>query len=88
MDGIRNRYKERKELIDYVEEIIREVVEKGDQALIELTARFDGVNLTPGEIEVSKDEWDKKASETDPEITDILIQSADNIKNYSEKQNI
>ena len=43
-----------------VEEILRNVRERGDAALLEYTTLFDGVHLKPEEIRVSVD--DRKAA--------------------------
>ncbi|MEM1531014.1 MAG: histidinol dehydrogenase [Candidatus Bathyarchaeia archaeon] len=43
-------------LLDYVEKIIREVRERGDKALIDLTEKFDGTRLTVERLRVSREE--------------------------------
>jgi len=44
------------ELLDVVNPILESVRAGGDSALIRFTERFDGVSLTPGELEVGVDE--------------------------------
>lgn len=44
------------ELLNYVEGIIRDVRERGDKALIELTERFDGIKLDVDRLRVSQEE--------------------------------
>ena len=41
------------ELVERVSPIVQAVRERGDDALIELTARFDRVQLTPAQLRVS-----------------------------------
>ncbi len=43
-------------LLTYVKEIIEDVRKRGDEALIDLTARFDGVNLKVEQLKVSREE--------------------------------
>ncbi|MEM2961001.1 MAG: histidinol dehydrogenase, partial [Candidatus Bathyarchaeia archaeon] len=42
------------DLLNYVEAIIRDVRKRGDSALVDLTAKFDGVKLSPEHLRVSK----------------------------------
>src|SRR5438270_14041549 len=44
------------ELIERVLPIIQEVRQRGDEALIEFTARFDRVELTPDQLRLSREE--------------------------------
>ena len=44
-------------LVGRVAEIVDEVRRHGDAALLELTKRFDGVELTAAELPVSEREW-------------------------------
>ena len=46
------------ELTERVRPIIQAVRERGDEALIEFTARFDHVQLSPGRLRVEQDEID------------------------------
>ena len=47
------------ELTERVRPIIQAVRERGDEALIEFTARFDHVQLSPDRLRVEQDEIDK-----------------------------
>lgn len=67
-----------------VAEIIAAVRARGDAAVIELTARFDGAALTT--LEVTKEEIGAALAKTDREFLDILTQARDNIRAYHEKQ--
>ncbi len=44
------------ELRTYVESIIKEVRERGDAAIAEFTKKFDGVDLSPGDFRVTREE--------------------------------
>lgn len=57
---------------DVVRGIIEEVRLKGDDALVELTARFDGPRLSPAELLVGEDKIAKARSLVRPELSDAL----------------
>lgn len=67
-----------------VSEIIADVRARGDEALREYTARFDG--WTPGEIEVTKEEWDAGAESVDAGFMAVLTEARDNIAQFHEHQ--
>ena len=64
--------------------IIADVRKRGDEALKELTARFDGAQLTS--IEVPKSEIEAAAASMDSAFMDVLKKAADNIRNYHSRQ--
>jgi len=74
-----------------VNNIVKEVVEnvrtKGDEALLDYTARFDRLQLNSGaELEISKDRL-QKALETIPAAQREALQiSADRVRSYHERQ--
>ena len=70
------------ETLERVREIIKQVRERGDLALIELTARFDGVTLRPDEIRVSREQLQELAAGLDPKLLTALHQMADNIRAF------
>ena len=70
--------------LEAVRAIIAEVRERGDDALRELTERFDGaeparLTLTPAEIEAA-------ASRTPPEVRDALDAAVENVEAYHRHQ--
>ena len=69
---------------DAVSAIIAEVIARGDAALRDYTARFDGVTLES--LEVSEAEFDEAMAAVEPEFLDILREAAANIRAYHEKQ--
>ncbi|MCR5040624.1 MAG: histidinol dehydrogenase [Clostridia bacterium] len=66
-----------------VADIIKNVRERGDEALFEYSERFDGVKLAS--LEVGPDELDS-ALEKIGELADILIEARDNISHFHSRQ--
>ena len=67
-----------------VADIIRNVRENGDRALLEYTKKFDKAELTS--LAVSKEEIDEALSLVEPEFLGILRKAAANIRKFHEKQ--
>lgn len=67
-----------------VEEIIRQVAEKGDEALKEYTKKFDGITL--GAMEMTKEEIQAAYDRVSPELREALTQAAENIRAFHEEQ--
>ena len=55
------------ELEDYVRAIIEEVERRGNDALVDLTIKFDGVKLSPGDLRVGPEEIEKAYGKVDGE---------------------
>lgn len=72
------------EELETVRAIIARVREEGDQALLALTKRFDGVELP--QLLVEKSEWERAEREIDPKLRESLRLAADRIRRYHEKQ--
>ena len=70
--------------LEAVRAIIAEVRERGDDALRELTARFDGVR--PGSLTVEPAEIDEAAARTPAEVRDALAAAVDNVAAYHRHQ--
>ena len=66
--------------------IIDEVRARGDAALIEVTARFDRLTLTPGTLAFSDAEIDRAIAEVAPKDRAALELAADRIRAYHERQ--
>ena len=64
--------------------IIKDVQEKGDEALREYTKKLDGADIS--EIEVSKEEIKAAADSMDIEFMRVLEKAASNIRKYHSKQ--
>ena len=69
---------------DAVSDIIKEVRQRGDAALLDLTEKFDKVRLEA--LEVSSEEIEEAYSEVDEKFKQILIKAAENIRKFHQKQ--
>ena len=67
-----------------VENILKDVKNRGDKALIEYTEKFDGVKLET--LEVSDKEIEDAYNTIDKELLEVIKYSHDNIKKYHERQ--
>lgn len=67
-----------------VDEVIREVRERGDAALRDCTRRFDGAEL--GDLRVSAAEFDAAREAVDPYFLETLREAAENIRRFHERQ--
>ncbi|GFP29935.1 histidinol dehydrogenase [Candidatus Hakubella thermalkaliphila] len=72
----------RKDVLD----IIEQVQEEGDRALIDLTEKFDGVRLRPEELRVSREEIQGAKSSLDQKILSALKKARDNIFDFHSRQ--
>jgi histidinol dehydrogenase len=66
--------------------IVDDVRARGDAALIELTRRFDGIDLSATGIRVSKEEVEKAWAACAPSDLEALAFAADRIKRHHERQ--
>lgn len=71
---------------DRVQDILDAVQEKGDEALLEYTAKFDGASLTADEMKVTEEEIQEAYSLVDEKLVEIIRKSLHNIRTYHEKQ--
>lgn len=69
---------------DSVEEIVLDVRENKDKALIEYTEKFDGVKIE--NIQVTAEEIEEAYNSCNKELLDSLIEARDNIWDYHSKQ--
>lgn len=69
---------------DTVSAIIADVRARGDKALCEYTARFDG--WMPETLEVTREEWDEGCAGVPGDLMEILTEARDNIKQFHEHQ--
>ncbi len=74
------------ELIEYVRPIIKEVRERGDEALLEFTAKFDRVQLDPAKLRVTREEIEEAHTLLDPAVRDALEKAIANVRKFHEKQ--
>jgi histidinol dehydrogenase len=69
-----------------VEAILNSVKERGDEALFELTERFDHFALSKETIKVTREEMDAACAQTGEELMRVIRTSADNIRRFQERQ--
>ena len=69
-----------------VQAILDNVKSKGDEALFEYTARFDGCILTPDTIQVTREEIQEAYNKVDQSLIDVIRKSLCNIRQFHEKQ--
>lgn len=67
-----------------VRAILDEVRERGDEAVLEYTERFDG--RRPGSLLLGRDAWQREARGVDPAIRQALATAGDRIRRYHEHQ--
>lgn len=69
-----------------VEPIIAAVRDRGDEALVEFASRFDGVDLHPSGLRVTKESISSAEQELAPEITDAIRLSVEQVTRFHEAQ--
>lgn len=69
-----------------VARIIDDVRARGDAALIDLTARFDRLDLTAETLTFSKKEIDAECEKVDQKEREALVLAAERIRNYHRRQ--
>ncbi len=69
-----------------VQAILKDVAERGDQALIELTQKFDRFDVAGRGLAVTASEIDAACAEIDHETMKALTVAADRIRMFHEKQ--
>ena len=65
-----------------VQNIIERVITGGDRAIAEMTAEFDGVELTPDRFRVSEAELEQAHKELNPELLKALQGAINNVREY------
>ncbi len=74
------------ELVERVSPIVRSVRERGDDALIELTARFDHVQLTPAQLRVSPAEIEEAHRKLDKDVCAAIQHAIANVRAFHQRQ--
>lgn len=65
--------------------IVEAVRKEGDKALADFTERFDGVELSPEQFEVTKPEIDAAVESVEPRMIQILRRAYENIHSFHSK---
>lgn len=74
------------EILAAAENVVREVRDNGDEALLSYTAKFDGVQLTPDTMRASRELIEELAARADAELIAALREAIGNIRRYHEHQ--
>ncbi len=74
------------ELTERVRPIIQAVRERGDEALVEFTARFDHVQLSPDRLRVGRDEIEQAHELLDPAVREAIEHAIRNVRTFHERQ--
>src|SRR5260221_14750598 len=74
------------DLIDYVRPIIAAVRARGDEALVEFTAKFDRVEIDPAKLRVSREEIAEAHHRLDPKVKQAIEYAITNVRTFHEKQ--
>lgn len=69
-----------------VQSIIQAVRQRGDQALLEYTSRFDSIDLTPSQLKVDPALCHQALAQLDPTLRQALEFAADGIRAFHEQQ--
>lgn len=90
-DGFLSKLKKRAqspspEIIKTVTDILSDVEQNGDAAVLKYTEKFDGVSLDAGTLELKKSDLEKYAADVDEKLYLTMQRAAENIKRYHEKQ--
>jgi len=73
-------------LMNQVESIIEEVRTRGDIALVEYAARFDGYQQQASELRVSAEALDRAASQVDAKLLAALDEAIRNVRAFHERE--
>jgi len=74
------------ELMKVVTSIVDDVRARGDQALIDYTARFDQVDLKPSELRIAQNELHRYAAGADERVVSALREAIRNVRAFHERQ--
>ncbi len=68
-----------------VVEVLRNIRERGDEAVGGYTEKFDRVSLSPSEFRISPDELAQAHASIDPDLLTTLRQAIENVRIYQDK---
>jgi len=74
------------EFIPTATEVAYDVKKRGDEAVLEYTAKFDKVNLTRDRIKVTSEEIEEGYKRIDDKLREAITYAVKNIKNFHAKQ--
>lgn len=74
------------EFLSTVEPIVKDVRARGDEALLEYTARFDGPHLSAAELKVSKQGFERAYEQVSSKMLAAFRQSARSVRLFHERE--
>ncbi len=74
------------ELMSQVAAIVDNVRRRGDHALIEYTARFDGVRLQPSELRISEETLRRSAERAGARVLEAIREAIRNVRTFHQRQ--
>jgi histidinol dehydrogenase len=74
------------ELTEVVARIVEDVRRRGDEALVDYAARFDGVRLRPPELRVGEAALRESAAGVDARVLEAVRASAGNVRAFHERE--
>ena len=83
--GVRGKM-DLKPVITVVQDVIDNIRENGDEALLAYTEKFDKVKLTADQLKVTQKEIDDAIASLDPELLTVMKRAASNIRRFHEEQ--
>ncbi|MBQ6304665.1 MAG: histidinol dehydrogenase [Clostridiales bacterium] len=83
--GVRGKM-DLKPVITVVQDVIDNIRENGDEALLAYTEKFDKVKLTADQLRVTQKEIDDAIASLDPELLTVMKKAASNIRRFHEEQ--
>jgi histidinol dehydrogenase len=82
-----NRYQETDTACSMaVSEILAAVKERGDEALLEYTRRFDAPNFQMGQLKVTEEEFDRALAEVDSDFMETLSLAIERVEFFHEQE--
>lgn len=72
--------------VEVVQEIVDNVANNGDDAVLAYTEKFDHAKLTPDTMQVTQAEIDVAYAEIEPGLLEVIRKALVNIREYHEKQ--
>ena len=83
--GLRSKM-QKSDVVSVVQEVLDDIKENGDEAVLKYTKKFDGADLTPATMRVTQAEIDEAIKEIEPDLLRIIKKAAENIRVFHEKQ--
>ena len=83
--GVRGKM-DLKPVITVVQDVIDNIRENGDEALLAYTEKFDKVKLAADQLKVTQKEIDDAIASLDPELLTVMKKAASNIRRFHEEQ--